>query len=295
MYNQFEVVEMELMSEKDIAQSIKEKLSQIEEHENVRIIYACESGSRAWGFASPDSDYDVRFIFVRPLQDYLRVKEVPDFIEAELNEIYDINGWDLKKFFKQLFKSNPVIFEWANSPIVYKTSDDWEKVKAVMNDYICKRSMIHHYLGLAKSTMKKYLTGETITYKKYFYILRAVLAASWVFYNESPAPTEYTKLLSAEKERYSQGLNHFAEKTFEELLNDLHKKKSLGSEKSRVKRNLPLENFIDSRMATLAGESSDLEKQVFTWEKLDELFQSIVQAGVNECDRREGSIFNGRN
>ena len=86
---------MKLMSEKDIAQSIKEKLSQIEERENIRIIYACESGSRAWGFASPDSDYDVRFIFVRPFQDYLRVKEVPDFIEAELNEIYDINGWDL--------------------------------------------------------------------------------------------------------------------------------------------------------------------------------------------------------
>ena len=62
--------------------------------------------------------YDVRFIFVRPVEDYLRVEELPDYIDAELNEVYDINGWDLKKFCKQLFKSNPVIFEWANSPIV---------------------------------------------------------------------------------------------------------------------------------------------------------------------------------
>ena len=97
------------------------------------------------------------------------------------------------------------------------------------------------------------------------------------------------------KERLSQGLDDFAEKSFEELLNDLYEKKSSASEKASGKRNLSLENFIDIQMATLAGESSDLEKQVFTWEKLDELFQSIVQAGVNECDRREGSIFNGRN
>lgn len=62
--------------------------------------------------------YDVRFIFVRPVEDYLRVEELPDYIDAELNELYDINGWDLKKLCKQLFKSNPVIFEWANSPIV---------------------------------------------------------------------------------------------------------------------------------------------------------------------------------
>ena len=115
------------MDEKEITQSIKEKLSQIEARENIRIIYACESGSRAWGFASPDSDYDVRFIFVRPVEDYLRVKELPDYIDAELNEVYDINGWDLKKFFKQLYKSNPVIFEWADSPIVYRTSEEWER------------------------------------------------------------------------------------------------------------------------------------------------------------------------
>ena len=133
------------MNENEISLSIKEKLFQIEQRENIRILYACESGSRAWGFASPDckaetcysdcktaetrpksvacldqtySDYDVRFIFVRPVEDYLRVKELPDFIDAELNEVYDINGWDLKKFFKQLYKSNPVIFEWANSPNV---------------------------------------------------------------------------------------------------------------------------------------------------------------------------------
>ena len=98
-------MKMELMKEKEITKSIKEKLSQIEQRENIRILYACESGSRAWGFASPNSDYDVRFIFIRPIEDYLRVKELPDYIDAELNEVYDINGWDLKKFFKQVNNS----------------------------------------------------------------------------------------------------------------------------------------------------------------------------------------------
>ena len=106
------------MSENEITLSIKEKLTQIEQRKNIRILYACESGSRAWGFASFDSDYYVRFIFVRPVEDYLRVEELPDYIDAELNDVYDINGWDLKKLCKQLFKSNPVIFEWADSPIV---------------------------------------------------------------------------------------------------------------------------------------------------------------------------------
>ena len=70
---------MELMKEKEITKSIEDKLSQIEQRENIHILYACESGSRAWGFASPDSDYDVRFVFVRPIEDYLRVEELPDY------------------------------------------------------------------------------------------------------------------------------------------------------------------------------------------------------------------------
>lgn len=260
---------MELMNGNEITQAIKEKLSQIEKRENIRIIYACESGSRAWGFASPDSDYDVRFIFIRPVQDYLRVKELPDFIDAELNEVYDINGWDLKKFFKQLYKSNPVLFEWANSPIVYQTSKDWEKVKAVMKDYVCKRSMIHHYLGLAKCTMKKYLVGETITYKKYFYILRAVLAASWVFYKDTWAPTEYSKLVEAE-------ITSDDEKDFEEMQDNLFEKKAANSEKAAGKRNKGLECFINNRIAIINAGIQDVEKQVFSWEKLDQVFLDIA-------------------
>ena len=95
----------------DIVAVIKEKLCEIERKLDVRIIYACESGSRAWGFASPDSDYDVRFVYVRRTEDYLRLESVRDVIEYELNDVYDITGWDLRKFLQLLRKSNPSALE----------------------------------------------------------------------------------------------------------------------------------------------------------------------------------------
>ena len=99
---------------------IEQKLKEIEEKENVKIILAVESGSRAWGFASPDSDYDVRFIYVRETKEYLKLNEIRDVIEWQLDETLDISGWDIKKALKLLYKTNPTLFEWFSSPIVYK-------------------------------------------------------------------------------------------------------------------------------------------------------------------------------
>jgi predicted nucleotidyltransferase len=266
------------MDEKEITQSIKEKLSQIEARENIRIIYACESGSRAWGFESPDSDYDVRFIFVRPVQDYLRVKELPDFIDAELNEIYDINGWDLKKFCKQLYKSNPVIFEWADSPIVYRTSEDWEKVRAVMNDYVKLKAMIHHYIGLAESIIKRDFVGTEIVYKKYTYVYRAVLAASYVFYQKSPAPTEYSKLAAAEinpeDEEFFEEIND--DMCQSEIENDICEKKRTQNERTKGKRIMAHEIFFANRIAIIRDGIADWKDNQSDYEELDQLFLEIA-------------------
>ena len=98
---------------------IVQRLHEIEEREHVRILLAVESGSRAWGFASPDSDYDVRFLYVRTMTDYLRLDPVRDVIEQPINDLLDMNGWDLQKALRLLYKSNPTLFEWLKSPIVY--------------------------------------------------------------------------------------------------------------------------------------------------------------------------------
>ena len=94
-------------------------LREIETTENVRIVYACESGSRAWGFPSADSDYDVRFLYVHPLEWYLSVDVKRDVIERPLQGGLDISGWDLKKALQLFRKSNPPLLEWLGSPIVY--------------------------------------------------------------------------------------------------------------------------------------------------------------------------------
>ena len=104
---------------RDIVKEINDKLNEIEEKDGVRVLHAVESGSRAWGFASPDSDYDVRFVYVRPKEDYIRLDEPRDVIEWQLDEVLDINGWDLRKALKLFSKGNATVFEWSGSPITY--------------------------------------------------------------------------------------------------------------------------------------------------------------------------------
>ena len=165
---------------KNIEAEISEKLDEIEQKEGVRILHAVESGSRAWGFASPDSDYDVRFIYVRPLEDYLKINEPRDVIEWQLDEVLDINGWDLKKALHHFAKGNATLFEWSGSPIVYRTTGEWEKIMAVAKNYFSEKSAIYHYYGTANSTLQGYLMNETVRYKKYFYALRPLMAAQYI-------------------------------------------------------------------------------------------------------------------
>ena len=258
---------METMNENEITQIIKEKLTQIEQRENIHILYACESGSRAWGFASLDSDYDVRFIFVRPVEDYLRVKEFPDFIDSELNDVYDINGWDLKKFFKQLFKSNPVLFEWANSPIVYKTTPDWESVKAIMKEYVLQVAMIHHYRGMAKSNIRNNFSTSEVVLKKYLYVLRPILACVWFMQEHTVPPTEFSKLV-----------DKVLPIELRDSVDELLAAKMKSGEKEKGARIKQLDSFIEAKLneATVFSVSKEEQKN---YEKLDNLFLEIVSKG----------------
>ena len=150
-------------------------MQEIEEKCNVKILYAIESSSRAWGFASEDSDYAVRFIYARNTENYLKLEKTRDVIEYALTDVYAINGWDLKKFLTLLHDSNPVIFEWAQSPIVYKTSSSWEKISAIINDFAIFKKLMHHYLSMAKHNYHEFFKTEEVIYKKYLYVLRAIL------------------------------------------------------------------------------------------------------------------------
>ena len=180
---------------RNIADEIVSKLDEIEQKENVRIIHAVESGSRAWGFASPDSDYDVRFVYVRHAADYLRLDEPKDVIEWQLDEVLDINGWDIKKALKQFAKGNATLFEWSGSPVVYRTTGEWDRIREVSKQYFSEKAAVYHYYGTANSTLQEYLLGEKVRYKKYFYALRPLLAARYIEIYHTAPPVLFDELL----------------------------------------------------------------------------------------------------
>ncbi len=177
---------------------ISENLKIIEESKNVRILMAVESGSRAWGFASPDSDYDVRFIYARPAEEYLRLDEHRDVIELPINDMLDINGWDLNKTLRLLYRSNPTLFEWASSPIVYFDDGFLDVLRPILPKYFHSKNGLYHYLSMAKSNYREYLKGETVKAKKYFYVLRPILACKWILDRRSPPPMLFSELAVAE-------------------------------------------------------------------------------------------------
>ena len=180
---------------RDIRQEILDKLLEIEEKENVRVLYAVESGSRAWGVESPDSDYDVRFVYARRREDYLKLEEQKDVIEWQLDEVLDINGWDLKKTLVQFHKGNATLFEWANSPIVYKTTEEWKAVYEISKPYFSVKAALYHYYGTANSTFKQYLQEDEVKYKKYIYALRPLLACKYIEEKHEIPPVKFEDLV----------------------------------------------------------------------------------------------------
>lgn len=177
---------------------IKEQLRRIEDAENIKILLAVESGSRAWGFASPDSDYDVRFVYIRSLEDYLRLDAIRDVIELPIDDVLDINGWDLQKTLRLLHKSNPTLFEWFSSPIVYKKTEFSDKFCDLMTHYFSSKKTLYHYVSMAEGNYREYLKGDLVKAKKYFYVLRPVLACQWILDRGTPPPILFSELLKTE-------------------------------------------------------------------------------------------------
>lgn len=183
--------------EGSIEELVNKKRKEIEEKEQVKILYAVESGSRAWGFASPDSDYDIRFVYIRPLEYYLRLEERKDFINWELNPVLDINGWDLSKVLQHFHKSNATLYEWSNSPIVYFHTQEWEQIQEVSKNYFSCKACMYHYYGTANKNFHEFLLEEMINYKKYFYVLRPILACQWIEERKCPPPVRFSDLMEA--------------------------------------------------------------------------------------------------
>ena len=176
--------------------TIIEKLKSIEKEYSIKILYAIESGSRAWGFESTDSDYDVRFIYCHDPDWYFQVLPKRDIIEIPIDDLLDFSGWEIKKTLFFLNKSNPVLFEWLRSPIIYISNEPFHKdLLSLSEKYFSPIASIYHYLHMAEGNFRTYLQNDKVKIKKYFYVLRPVLACIWIEkYSISP-PMGFDKLI----------------------------------------------------------------------------------------------------
>ncbi len=233
---------------------IKNRLIEIEEDKKVNILFACESGSRAWGFASPDSDYDVRFIYTKPLDWYLSVSEKKDTIDI-MDGDFDAVGWELKKQLKLMMKSNIPALEHLYSPIIYKGDDIIIKeLRSIGTACFSPIASMFHYLSMSKKFEEK-LTKEEIKLKDFFYALRTSLAGKWILENNSLPPVVFEDMLylvnssleseirnlisvkSKENECYLHPKNKEVVKLISELITDNNKyAKSLSSGKPNSER-----------------------------------------------------------
>lgn len=187
------------MINETIRTDILHRLTGVEAEHGVRILFAIESGSRAWGFASPNSDYDVRFIYARDPSWYQAVdlEERRDVIEYAIVDDIDINGWDVRKALRLYWKSNPAFVEWIQSPITYLEKSVFRAgALSILPSIYSPEKGIYHYRSMAKTNYRGYLREDVVPLKKYFYVLRPLLAARWVQNTGGAAPIEFEKLLT---------------------------------------------------------------------------------------------------
>lgn len=180
----------------DVFNEVTDYLKKIEQEHNVVVLQAIESGSRAWGFPSPDSDYDVRFIYAHPSDWYLQLFEEKDVIEIPISDELDIGGWDLRKALNLANKGNAVIQEWMTSPIVYRQSEHYNKLNDIISKAFNPTTAYYHYRSMAKKAYLALADTDTKQLKRFFYFARATLSAKWIATYQTMPSIQFETLVS---------------------------------------------------------------------------------------------------
>ena len=254
----------------EIHAEIMTRLVRTEQEEGVRILLAVESGSRAWGFASSNSDYDVRFIYARPPAWYLAVdlEERRDVIEYPIVDDIDLNGWDVRKALRLFWKSNPAFIEWIQSPITYmETGGFGHGARALVNQVYSLERGIYHYRSMAKTNYLDHLRADMVPLKKYFYVLRPLLSVRWLEKYGSAAPIEFDRLLHLIDDQ-------------PQLLADIHAllvQKSATPELGLSPRNTRIHAFIEQELARLESIQTGKLHQPSPMPALNALFANILR------------------
>lgn len=234
-------------------QNIKDILTEIEKKKNIKILYACETGSRAWGFPSPDSDFDIRFMYMHEIDWYLSLGVRKDTIEIMDGDL-DITGWDLKKSLTLLKKSNAPLIERFNSPIEYFSVPGFKKdFKKLIAGYYSPIAVFFHHHSLATKFWEELKDKEELKLKSYFYLIRSLLSCNWIIKDNTVLPM------------HIEGLMKYVEDEYKERLRDLIKLKATVGEKYLHPKDsalnaliMELFEFIEAGKESLAVNNTDM-------------------------------------
>lgn len=246
---------------------ISTALATIEATHGIRILYACESGSRAWGFPSPDSDFDVRFIYCHPPAWYLTLDEGRDTLNFPVDDELDLAGWELRKALRLLRASNAALFEWLQSPVLYHEALDFRaRLAPLLPTAFNRKAGLHHYLGQLRHGVEDDLMGDETRLKRLFYALRSALAARWIRERPTLPPMEFAplrELLPAELQA-----------TADELL----ARKAVANEKTMVPHPTALVEFLQQELAAgqAARETLPVLRPGQVASELDVIFQALI-------------------
>ncbi|MGF1689160.1 nucleotidyltransferase domain-containing protein [Photobacterium japonica] len=262
------------MIEEHVREEILQRLQRTEKEHGVRILMAIESGSRAWGFASPNSDYDVRFIYAREKDWYLSVdlEDRRDVIEYPIVDDIDLNGWDVRKALKLFWKSNPAFVEWIQSPITYINQGDFRDVASqLLPSVYSVEKGIYHYRSMAKTNYRGYLQSDKVPLKKYLYVLRALLSIRWLEQYGTVAPIEFDKVLTL-----------VTDPTLLEAIHALLTKKKVSEEKMLEPAIPVLNAFIESELARLENITLARSDRTGEMAALNALFLQVLNTQAEE-------------
>jgi predicted nucleotidyltransferase len=247
---------------------IQTALAQLEATHGIRILYACESGSRAWGFPSPDSDYDVRFIYCYPTEWYLRLDEGPDTLNFPVDDELDLAGWELRKTLRLLRASNASAFEWLQSPVVYHEALNFRSQLApLLPGAFNLKAGLHHYLGQLRRGVEEDLIDDQVRLKRLFYALRSALAARWIRERHTLPPMEFALLRAV----LPAGLSDEVEA--------LLLRKATANEKTLVARPGDVADFLQQELKAgqAARETLPVLRGAGVAEALDALFLKLLK------------------
>ena len=253
------------------------ELVHIAETHNVNILHAAEAGSRAWGFSSENSDFDIRFIYAHPMKHYLsfNVELMRDVLEVQTqNPLWDICGWDIRKALGLFTRSNGALLEWLQSPICYIESTTSEKLQTIATDHFNPTALMFHYYRMATNNAREFLRGRNIPLKKYLYVLRALIAVDFIRERRALPNVDFLKLV--EETRRINADVAFISNAIEELVYRKRKTHELG-----VGIRIPvLDTYIENALAVNTEAFVNFKRDDLRSREWDDLLNEIFREAV---------------